>query len=255
MDEPFTTFYQLIPDAPAPRAADPEILGSLPVRAVRFCEPVTAASGYGWWVYPPLDFDVLWDGHAVTWKLAHEERWQPVGDVVLSSFVDAFEARASADERSLSHIPVLMRGPEPGIVTIWTGLLARTPASWSILVRPLANYPRSPFYEALEGMIETDWWFGPVIATLRIVKTDTTLEFRRGRPLVQIQPVPREAYARGTMNAMSTVRGIENLSEADWLRFVKTLSMRNGPHASVGSYKREVRARSRGRNEGPQGQA
>lgn len=253
MDEPFITFYQLIPDAPAPRAADPEILGSLPVRAVRFCEPVTAASGYGWWIYPPFDFDLRWDGHVMTWKLPYEdERWQPVGDVVLSSFVEAFEARASPDERRLSQIPVLTRGPEPGIVTVWTGVLARTPANWSILVRPLANYPRSPVYEALEGMIETDWWFGPVIATLRIVKTDTVLEFRRGRPLVQIQPVPREAYARQTMHAMSTVHGIASLSEADWQRFVQTLSMRNGPEASVGSYKREVRARARTRNEGPQ---
>jgi len=84
------------------------------------------------------------------------------------------------------------------------------------------------------------------------VKTDTVLEFRTGRPLVQIQPVPREAYARQTMNAMSTVHGIGNLSEADWQRFVQTLSMRNGPEASVGSYKREVRARARSRNEGPQ---
>ena len=83
-------------------------------------------------------------------------------------------------------------------------------------------------------------------------KSDTVLEFRRGRPLVQIQPVPREAYARQTMHAMSTVHGIASLSEADWQRFVQTLSMRNGPEASVGSYKREVRARARTRNEGPQ---
>ena len=114
MDEALITFYQLIPDAPAPRAADPEILGSLPVRAVRFCEPVTAASGYGWWIYPPLDFDLSWDGHVVTWKLAHDERWQPVGDVVLSTFLDAFEQRASPDEQALSHVPVLTRGPESG---------------------------------------------------------------------------------------------------------------------------------------------
>jgi Family of unknown function (DUF6065) len=245
MAEPFVTFYQLIPDAPAPRPADPEVLGSLPVRAVRFCEPVTAASGYGWWIYPPLDIDVTWDGHAVAWRLPGEERWQPVGDVVLSTFVDAFERRAAPAERDLSHIPVLMRGPEAGIVTLWTGLLARTAANWSILVRPLANYPRNSGYEALEGMMETDWWFGPLIATLRIVKTDTVLEFRKGRPLVQAQPVFREAYARQTIGSLATVHGIDQMSEADWQRFLQALSMRNGPQASVGSYKREVRARAR----------
>jgi hypothetical protein len=167
------------------------------------------------------------------------------------TLVVAFEKRASDDERRLSHIPVLTRGPEPAIVTLWTGLLVRTRPNWSILVRPLSNYPRSPLYEALEGIIETDWWFGPVIATLRIVKTDTVLEFRTSRPLVQIQPVIREAYARPTMNSLSTVHGIENLSDAEWLRFMQTLSMRNSPSSSVGSYKREVRARARSQREPP----
>ena len=249
----FLSFYQLIPDAPMPRPADPEVLGSIPLRARRFCEPFTAASGYGWWAYPPLDFDITWDGHAFSWRPACESAWRAVGNVMLSGFVEQFERRASADDAHLSQIPFLARGPEPGILQIWGGLLARSRPDWSILVRPLANYPKEGLYEALEGMIETDWWFGPVIALFRIIKTDRVVEFRTNRPMVQIQPVHRQAYARESVASTRFVRGIGDMSSDEWTDFVRTLGLRNQHDGEVrGSYKRELRVRARGGEAPPQ---
>ena len=242
----FISFYQLIPGAPLPRAADPEVLGSIPLRARRFCEPFTAASGYGWWAYPPMDFDVMWDGHAFGWRPVPETHWHPVGDVFLSNFVAEFERRSSPEQLHLSQIPFLARGPEPGILQLWGGLLARTLPDWSILVRPLANYPREGLYEALEGLIETDWWFGPVIGLLRIIKTDRPVEFRTTRPIVQLQPVYRQAYARESMSAVRSVCGIEEMDREEWDHFIETLNLRN-QHAEIrGSYKRQLRVRARG---------
>jgi hypothetical protein len=244
----FVSFYQLVPGAPLPRPADPEVLGSIPVRARRFCEPFTAASGYGWWAYPPIDFDVMWDGHALSWRPRPDGDWLPVGDVVLSSVVEEFERRSGAEQLHLSRIPFLGRGPEPGLLQVWGGLLARTRPDWSVLVRPLANYPRDGSYEALEGMIETDWWFGPLIALLRIVKTDRVVEFRTTRPMVQLQPVYRPAYARESIDAIRCVRGIDAMDHEEWDHFIKTLSLRNAHDGEVrGSYKRELRVRARGR--------
>jgi hypothetical protein len=248
----FISFHQLIPGAPLPRAADPEILGSIPVRARRFCEPFTAASGYGWWAYPPIDFDVMWDGHAMSWRPKPETDWRPVGDVFLSEFVDQFERRSGPEHARLSQIPFLGRGPEPGILQVWGGLLARTLPEWSLLVRPLANYPRDGSYEALEGMIETDWWFGPLIALFRIVKTDRVVEFRTTRPMVQLQPVHRRAYARETIDSMRLVRGVDAMDTEDWDDFIKTLNLRNAHGGEVrGSYKRELRVRARSRDGAP----
>jgi hypothetical protein len=243
--EDFATFYQLIPGAPLPRAADQEVLASIPLRARRFCEPFTAASGYGWWAYPPIDFDVMWDGNAMSWRLPSEGEWHAVGDVILSSFVEEFDRRASAEHANFSQIPFLARGPEPGILQVWGGLLARTLPEWSILVRPLANYPREATYEALEGMIETDWWFGPVISVFRIIKTDRVVEFRTTRPMVQIQPVYRRAYARESLSSTRFISGIEGMSSEEWGSFMETLNLRNQPGDVRGSYKRHVRLRAR----------
>jgi Family of unknown function (DUF6065) len=242
----------LIPEAPLPRAADPEVLGSIPLRAYRFCEPFTAASGYGWWVYPPIDLDVMWDGHAMSWRPQPERDWHAVGDVILSSYRDDFERRLSSENRHLSQIPFLGRGPEPGILQVWGGLLARTHPDWSLLVRPLANYPRDGSYELLEGMIETDWWFGPLIALFRIVKTDRVVEFRTTRPMLQLQPVYRQAYSRESISSVRFVRGVEAMGEEEWDHFMGTLSLRNHHDGEVrGSYKRELRARARSRSAPP----
>ena len=33
----------------------------------RYCDALTAATGFGWWVFPPTDLDLLWDGQDVFW--------------------------------------------------------------------------------------------------------------------------------------------------------------------------------------------
>ena len=50
------TFYRMIPDAPAPQRADRSAGGMLPTRAFRYCDPVTTASAFGWYVFPPAAF-------------------------------------------------------------------------------------------------------------------------------------------------------------------------------------------------------
>jgi hypothetical protein len=55
---------------------------------------------------------------------------------------------------------------EPGLIQLWTGIVARTAPGWSLLVRAPANVPRSGSYELFEGIIETDRWFGPLITNV-----------------------------------------------------------------------------------------
>jgi len=49
--EPALSFYRLIPIAPHPRRADRSAGGFLPLRGLRFCDPLTTATAYGWWVF------------------------------------------------------------------------------------------------------------------------------------------------------------------------------------------------------------
>ena len=55
-------FYRLIPDAPEPRRADRSADGMLPTEAYRYCEAMASASAFGWYIYPPLNFSLIWDG-------------------------------------------------------------------------------------------------------------------------------------------------------------------------------------------------
>src|SRR5947209_934292 len=72
---PLVTFYQLFPAAPEPRRADQSLGGSMPARAHSYCEPFRVASGFGWYLYPPINFELLWDGSRVRWRTGAGGEW------------------------------------------------------------------------------------------------------------------------------------------------------------------------------------
>jgi hypothetical protein len=71
-------FYRLIPDAPVPRPADRSADGMLPTRGYRYCEALAAASAFGWYIYPPLNFSLVWDGVEIAWTHEGAEDWYPL---------------------------------------------------------------------------------------------------------------------------------------------------------------------------------
>ena len=84
-------FYRLIPDAPAPRPADRSADGMLPMRGYRYCEAVAAASAFGWYIYPPLSFSLVWDGVEIAWTYAGAEDWYPLRGAQFPGFRQLFE--------------------------------------------------------------------------------------------------------------------------------------------------------------------
>ncbi|MFD7700881.1 DUF6065 family protein [Streptomyces caelestis] len=94
----------------------------------------------------------------------------------------------------LLSLPVFTPAPEPGILQVWTGLIAVTPPEWSLLVRGVPNAPGNLVYEVMEGIVETGWWHGPLVGNLRFRKTDQVVHLRPDVPLFGLQPVPCEAY-------------------------------------------------------------
>jgi hypothetical protein len=216
-----TRFCALIGRAPTP--ADRSGAGTLPARAVRYCEAVTAAAAFGWHLFPPSTVELFWDGREVRWRLSEwgfaEGEWLPLrGAAQYPGFASRFDAACPPELRGLAP-PFLAVLPEPGIVQVWTGALARTSPGWSLLLRAPANLPGRGGYEHFEGVVDTDAWQGPLFVNLRLLRTDEPIVLDADWPLIQAQPIPRAALgARRREDADTPPRpaGPETLDPDDW---------------------------------------
>ena len=251
-DNPFITFSELYPDAPVPRRADPAPFGGVYLRAQRYCEPFTMASTYGWYVFPPMNFSLLWDGDQCFWKRPEEHEWHQFHSVSYPGFPEYYRQYAPAGLGHFGRFPFLGAAPEHGIVQIWTGLLIKTQPNWAVLVRQPVNLPRRTDVEVLDGIIETDWWFGPIVAPVRLCKTDKPIEFNTRQPLYHIQPIPKVIYTEKLLNQVAIVCDLADFTEQEWAESAAALLLRNNPNAPVGSYKIAARQR-RGRGQSQTG--
>jgi len=208
-------FYRLIEDTPKPQRADRSAGGLIPTRAFRYCEPMTSASAFGWYIFPPMDFKVQWSGTELFWQYGHIDSWYPLEAAQYPDFASKFDAACPAQLKGYAP-PFISSAPEPGVLKIWSGLIAKTAPDWSILVRKPANLPGSQFYEHYEGIIETDRWFGPLFINLRLTKTDMPIAFKREMPLFQVQPLHRSTYAEPILNAMDFSASSDEFTDGDW---------------------------------------
>lgn len=218
--EPLARFHQLIDTARPPQRADRSAGGLLPTRAFRYCEAVTTASAFGWYVFPPMSFSLLWTGEQVAWTFDGADDWFTLGRAQFPGLSDQFDAAAPENARGYTP-PFLAALPEPGVVQVWSGLLARTAPDWSLLLRPPANLPR-PGYDLFEGIVETDRWFGPLFTNVRLTRTDTPITFEADYPLFQAQPLHRTAYGDERLNDFTCEVGVGTLSTADWAAYART---------------------------------
>lgn len=240
MSEPVCRFYRLIPDSPLPSRADRSADGMLPVRGYRFCEALATASAFGWYVYPPINFSLVWDGTEIAWTYEGAEGWFPLRGAQFPGFRSLFEAMAPDDVKPYAP-PFLVQAREPGVVQIWSGLLARTAPGWALLSRAPANIPRTQGYEHFEGILEADTWFGPLFTNIRLTRTNAPVEFHVRYPLFQVQPLLRECYREPSFEIVEA----GDLSPEDWQRFEATMAPNADQLRSLGHYAVATRKRLR----------
>lgn len=243
--EPIIKFHRLMPGAVLPMRADKSALGGIPAAAYQFCEALRSASAFGWYLFPPRNIELRWDGAQVFVRVGEEWR-------VLSSMVDAETAAVWKEiaPPGLAVPPFLSPLFVPGIVQVWTGLVVQTAPGWGALVRPLANVPAAKSFQCFEGIIETDWFSPvPVFINLRLTATDHVIVLPKVQPLFQIQPIPRTAYTTALeAAAIEPVAGAgpATLSEAEWQGLGSTLrSISPDRPPDIGRYGAEVRKRHR----------
>ena len=243
---PAVTFYRAVPGCRAPIRADASVLGTLPSRGFQYCEALRAASSFGWYVFPPIDFTLQWDGADIIWTYRGAKAWYPLVSAQFPGFQARFDRDAPQALRGYAP-PFLTAVPEPGIVQVWTGLFVESAENWSILVRPPANLPRSLSYDQYEGIVESDRWFGPLFTNVRLVKTDVPIHFDTETPLAQVQPLHRATYAEEVSNRIGLVQDMSEFSPETWSRYEESIVKPNQePVRPIGTYAAEVRKRRRG---------
>jgi len=234
-------FFRLIPGAPDPRRADRSADGTLPVIAYRYCEAIASASAFGWYLYPPLNFSLIWDGTEIAWTYEGADGWYPLRGAQFPGFLQSFEKLAPAGFEDLAPT-FLSQGKLPGVVQIWSGYLARTAPGWALLSRGPANIPKTQGYESYEGIVETDTWFGPLFTNVRLLRINSPVEFHMRYPMFQVQPLLRRCYREPSFE----VREAAELDAEQWQRFAATMRPNTDQMRALGHYAVDTRRRLRG---------
>jgi hypothetical protein len=188
----------------------------------------------------------LWDGYDIFWQFTGWSDWLPLTSAAqFPDFAKHFDETVPAALKGCAP-PFLTTLPEPGTLQIWTGLLARTAIDWSLLIRAPANLPLAGGYCMYEGIVEADRWFGPLFINLRFTRTHQPVRLKADFPLAQVQPLPRVAYADGTLVATWMVTDLTKLKPSDWSDYLATIATPNeSPDRNFGAYATAVRKRSR----------
>ncbi len=236
-------FYRLIPDSPEPRRADRSADGTLPVVAYRYCEAIAIASAFGWYLYPPLSFSLIWDGTEIAWTYDGADGWYPLRAAQYPGFTETF-AKVAPDGLGALAPTFLAQGKLPGVVQIWSGYLARTAPRWALLSRGIANLEKTQPYATYEGIVETDTWFGPLFTNVRLMRTNSPIDFHVHRPLFQVQPLLRQCYAEPSFEVL----GSDDLRGEDWQRFAATMIPNTDQMRAPGHYAADTRKRLRARS-------
>ena len=244
---PIARFYQMIEGGIAPQRADKSAGGTLPVRAYRYCDAVTSAAGFGWWVFPPANLQLLWDGEEIFWHCDGLDDWVPLlASAQFPGQSARFDLAAPPALRGCSP-PFLSALADPGVVQIWTGLMVRSAPGWSLLVRAPANLPPAGGYAAYEGILESDRRFGPLFTNIRLTRTNVPVRLGGDRPLVQVQPLPRSVYSDQVLEAMALTPDMGAFADEDWADYHASIVVpSDDPNRGPGSYAVAARKRRKG---------
>lgn len=235
-------FFSVNPNLRPPMRADQSALGRLPISAFQYCEAVRAASSIGWYVFPPMDFSVLFDGKEVF--LADEGDWRPLRSQPLPPEMEADWNETFGD--TFGPPPNFLEDlTDTGILQIWTGWFATTDPGEHVMMRPLINVHTKSSYWCYEGLVETDKFSPlPLFMNVQLTRTGSEILFQRDFPLFQLMVVPAQTLDLNKDAGMHDIHS--ELFPADGLD--TTLRRSAVSRRAPGQYGAEVR-RQRKRSE------
>lgn len=240
---PSTNFRKAYLKAPDLTRAEHSAVGTMPAAAFQYCEAMRTASAFGWYIYPPKDIHLMFDGKEIFYY--EEDQWFPVKSVNFEDdFRSYWNSSAPADLRNCDP-PFLSELFVPGSIQIWSGYFVDTSADWSVLIRPPVNYDTRSLFTCYEGLVETDQFKPlPLFINLKLLATNVEIFIPKFKPLFQVQPILRRCYVEATKR-FETVVGIDPDSpDFDWDGFRNTVrSVEHRDENRPGSYGAERRRR------------
>lgn len=231
-------FYRVWPEAPYPTRADRSLGGSISSRAHQFCEPFLVANSMGYHIYPPTDFNLIWDGTYSYVQFPDIEEWILIDKIFLPDSIDIW--KGIVDEDLIDALPIFLEAfPERGVLQLWTGYFAETMIGDSLWIRGPVNINESNSYRIIEGIVESDWWAGPLFTTIEFTKTDIPIQFKKDKPILQIFPIPK-LYQSKEQKFKAEMGDFAAIASSDFRERVKqTASRRNS--GKPGTYRKECR--------------
>lgn len=194
--------------------ADPHLLGEAPPAAVRWCGPFTYANKAGWWLYPPLDIDIVYK--PVDEQQTYDSRYDTDVDLRAANRMPGyFDYHVVTDYEHEEHAVIddlleprhqyrtnerelyAFGHVEMNVVSIWTGCIFRTPPGWSLQIRSPINLDLDQPFRIQEGMLETDWLQYDIWLNLKFFRYHERAILRRNQkyPMAQLVPVRRDSYS------------------------------------------------------------
>jgi len=249
-------FFSLYPGSKEPTTASRDLGGSMQARAARLCAPYTEASGFGWYIYPPVDFAVRWTGDSSQWSLLDGNEptaWRDLAGGVTDRLPFSDEVLAAGRAAGISDLdifdkydglPFIEADPRNShMLEIIPGLLARTSPGWRLLLRAVPNATAPLSYQLLEGIVETDWYraYLPIMLQLRV--PGEVVRFHARRPIMVAQPVPAEAMELARSRP-GFYAGLDQLPAEAWSEFMSWRRLKQDPE-SAAQYVRHQKSRRR----------
>lgn len=245
---PTIRFIRFVESGRVPQRADRSAGGTLPTRAFRYCEAATTAASLGWYVFPPVGSRLYWTGTETYWTYAGATDWYPLGAAQFPGFRSRFDE--CAPDHVKAYSPTFLGAlPEPGLIQVWSGLVAQTRPGWSLIARAPANLPRSVGYDVFEGVIEADRWFGPLFINIRLTRTGCEIELDPNVPLFQVQPIQRSAYSEGVLDHV-IIDSFSKISSDDWDAYYRTVVRPSQVRCAHGTHAISVRKRRHAEGKG-----
>lgn len=122
------------------------------------------------------------------------------------------------------------------MLQLWSGYYANTIPGSSLWIRAPINQNDSNTYNIIEGIVETDWWAGPLFTNIEITKTDMPIAFRKDKPFLQVFPIPKGFHQRDARPEIVVADLSESTPKFFTERMKETASRRNTQNP--GSYRK-----------------
>lgn len=239
--------YRLHPQGIRIVPAEKTLMGTANQDALKWCGPFTNANRFGFWVFPPMDIDIIWRGSNIFEHNVINE-WNNDEVPFIRSLVkdnDKEEEKAFPQQFS-GRVKVDFGRVEENICQMWTGVSFQTPPEWALHIRSPINIGMDAPFRIQEGILETSWLRYDIWINIAVQRKDTLIQLRRDQwpPLAQLLPVRLESYdQQWTISEEMFNRDSKEADEAylQWVDYnhKKYLKMRHEKEKDSGTYFKE----------------